>query len=93
MRLQTENRQFYKVKAGQTVKTLAWEAGVSEYLLVKENSLKAELFEGQIIRLPHKGNLYTVKAGDSKRLLCGSEEQFASKNGTDIFYPAMRAVL
>ena len=91
--LNSFEKRLYKVKRGQTLKTLAEQAGVTAYLLVKENGLSAELYEGQILRLPKKGNLYTVKAGDSKKLLCGSEENYAEKNGTEIFYPGMRVFL
>jgi hypothetical protein len=86
-------KRIYKVKRGQTLKSLATEAGVTAYLLVRENALSGELFEGQILYLPPRGNLYTVRAGDSKRFLCGSEENYEKRNGTDIFYLGMKVLL
>ena len=64
---------------------------VSEYLLAKENGLTQAPFAGQILRIPsERGNAYTVREGDTKALLCGSEENYVRKNGTDIFYIGMR---
>lgn len=64
---------------------------VSAWLLVKENGLTEQPFAGQILRIPSEvGNEYTVQAGDTKALLCGSEEEYRRKNGTDVFYIGMR---
>lgn len=64
---------------------------VSERLLAKENGLAETPFAGQILAIPAEcGNAYTVQAGDTKALLCGSEEDFYRKNGTDVFYIGMR---
>ncbi|MBQ8375357.1 MAG: LysM peptidoglycan-binding domain-containing protein [Clostridia bacterium] len=85
------NRQFYKVKAGQTLKAVAEYFSVSPYLLARENGLTAELFEGQILQIPKEtGNAYTVQAGDSEELLCGKKENYLKKNGAQVFYPGMR---
>ena len=52
---------------------------------------KGEITEGQLLRLPQeKGNLYIVRAGDTKELLCGSAGNYKKKNGTDAFYPGMK---
>ena len=89
--LNTEYRQFYQVKQGQTLAEIADYFSVSERLLVQENGLTAPPFIGQILLIPNqRGNAYTVQAGDTKALLCGSEENFYRKNGTDIFYIGMR---
>ncbi len=72
---------------------LAGEIGVSPYLMVSLNGLQGEIFEGQLVFLPKSGNLYTVRAGDTKALLCGSKEKYEEKNGTDIFYPGMKVLL
>ena len=67
---------------------------VSEFLLAKCNGLKTPPFAGQILFIPsEKGNAYIAKEGDTKALLCGSEENFARKNGTDVLYIGMRVVL
>ena len=64
---------------------------VSERLLVQENALTKAPFAGQILTIPtERGNAYTVQEGDTKALLCGSEENFYRKNGTDAFYIGMR---
>ena len=63
---------------------------VSPRLLVKENSLTAQPYAGQILRIPSaKGNAYTVREGDTKALLCGSEGRFERLNGTQDFYVGM----
>ncbi len=67
---------------------------VSPYLLAKVNGLSAPPREGEILEIPkERGNLYVVREGDTKELLCGSEENYARKNGTDIFYIGMRMIL
>ena len=67
---------------------------LSPRLLAKENGLKEPPFVGQVLRIPdERGNTYTVREGDTKSLLCGSDENFARKNGGDAFYIGMRAVL
>lgn len=92
--LKTEKCQYYKVKEGQTLLGIAEYFSVSEWLLVKENDLKAPPHAGQILVIPREtGNRYTVRAGDTKELLCGSEENYLRKNGTDVFYIGMRVIL
>ena len=92
--LKSVQTQYYKVKEGQHLKEIAEYFSVSPYLLAKINALKEEPSSGQILKIPvQKGNLYTVKEGDSKALLCGSVEAFEKKNGTDVFYIGMRVVL
>lgn len=92
--LKTERVKYYKVKNGQSLKEIAEYFSVSPFLLAKINGLKAEPNAGSILAIPtERGNFYTVKEGDTKELLCGSKENFARKNGTDIFYIGMRIVL
>ncbi|MBO5240310.1 MAG: LysM peptidoglycan-binding domain-containing protein [Clostridia bacterium] len=92
--LRLEQKRFYQVRAGQTLKEIASAFCVSEFLLAKCNRLKEPPFAGQILVIPsERGNAYTVKAGDTKVLLCGSEENFERKNGTDILYLGMRVIL
>ena len=86
--------KFYKVKGGQTIEEIAAAFSVSAWLLVKENHLTTQPYAGQILTLPaERGNAYTAQAGESKALLCGSEENFIKKNGTDVVYPGMRVIL
>lgn len=67
---------------------------VSPRLLARENGLRAQPFAGQVLRIPNEcGNAYTVREGDTKSLLCGSEEGFARKNGSGVFYIGMQVVL
>ena len=88
--LKTQSRRYYKVQRGQTLQEIARHFSVAERLLVKENGLTAPPIEGQILQIPkEKGNAYTVREGDSKTLLCGSEEGYARKNGTQVFYIGM----
>ena len=88
--LKFETTRYYKIKEGQTLREIAAAFSVAERLLVKENGLTAEPKTGQILKIPfERGNGYTVRAGDTKALLCGSEENYAKKNGTDIFYIGM----
>lgn len=89
--LKLENVQFYQVKSGQGIEEIALAFSVSPWLLAKENRLTREPFAGQILKIPQeKGNLYIVREGDTKVLLCGSAENYAKKNGTDAFYLGMR---
>ena len=86
--------KYYKVKEGQSLKEIARAFCVAERLLVKCNGLKSEPFAGQILVIPNeRGNVYTAREGDTMALLCGSEENFARKNGGDVLYLGMRVIL
>ena len=92
--LKTQQRQFYQVKKGQTLAEIADYFSVSQFLLVKINKLTSPPYAGQILKIPNeRGNLYTVQEGDTKILLCGSEENYRALNGTDVFYIGMRVVI
>ena len=69
------------------------ELATTPYALAAENGLTEELFEGQLLQLPPPAQIYTVQAGDTKTLVCGNEENYRNKNGTDVFYPGMRILL
>lgn len=87
-------KDYYKVRQGQTLEEIAAAFSVSPYLLAKENQLNGQPFCGQILKIPSQtGHRYTVQAGDSKRLLSGSEEKYREKNGTDVFYIGMEVIL
>lgn len=92
--LYSVSRQFHTVREGQNLQKIAEYYSVSAYLLAQENGLTGELYTGQVLKIPSaKGNAYFVQEGDTKVLLCGSEENYRKKNGTDIFYIGMRVIL
>ena len=92
--LKLEKRKFYRVKKGQTLREISRAFGVAERVLIKTKALFSEVWEGQILRIPACcGNAYTARVGDSKALLCGSEENYREKNGTDALYLGMRVIL
>ncbi len=92
--LELERKKYYKVKRGQTAEMIAKAFHVSVWLLVKENNLTNEVREGQIIKISERyGNAYFVQAGQDKKLLCGSDENYLKNNGTDILYIGMRVIL
>lgn len=85
---------YHKVRQGQTLAEIAAYYSVSEYLLAKENGLREPPQTGMLLRIPsERGNAYTVREGDTKASLCGNEENFMRKNGTDVFYIGMRVIL
>ena len=92
--LKTERVQFYKVQAGQSLEEIAAYFSVSPYLLAKENGLTAPLERGRVLKIPSEcGNSYRVREGDTKALLCGSDENFLRRNGTRVFYIGMLIIL
>ncbi len=85
---------MYQVKRGQTLEGIAEYFSLSPYLLAKENGVTAPLYAGQILTVPSvQGHRYTVQEGDTKALLCGSEENFERLNGTDLFYIGMQVII
>ena len=89
--LNTIYRGYYQVKRGQTLQEIANYFFVAERLLVQVNGLSVPPHAGQILLIPAmSGNAYTVQEGDTKVLLCGNEENYREKNGTDIFYIGMK---
>jgi hypothetical protein len=86
--------QFYKVKRGQTIREIAAAFSLPECALIAYNRLQDEVAEGQILRVPRLcGNLYTVQAGDSVRLLFGDQTNFSRLNLVDFLYPGMTVLL
>ena len=89
--LKMETRKFYQVKAGQSVYDIADAFGVSPFKISQVNHLKEPVYTGQILYIPgEKSNAYTVKEGEDKRLLCGSEEKYFQQNGTHSLYLGMK---
>lgn len=92
--LKTERVQFYKVKEGQSIEEIAEYFSVSAYLLSSLNGLSAPPSAGRILQIPkERGNAYYVREGDTKALLCGSDENYFLRNGTTAFYIGMRVIL
>lgn len=82
---------WYRVKKGDTLLSVAREFGLPECLLASLNSLTEEVRAGQILLLPERRyHLYTVRGGDSKKKLCGSGEKYGEINGTDYFFVGMK---
>lgn len=91
--LEKRSAKFHKVERGQTLAEIAEYFSTSVYLLVKENGLQAPIFVGQVLAVPkQRGNLYVVKEGDTKELLCGSIERYEELNGKN-FYIGLRVLL
>lgn len=79
------------MRKGKTLHDVSEAFSVPETRIAADNGLNGEIREGQILRLPQeRRNLYVVRAGDSKQLLCGGREQYKCINGTDAFYPGMK---
>ena len=92
--LKLEEKKLHIVKAGQTLRSIARVYKIPETVLAKENGLLKEPSAGQVLILPKKqGDYYTVQAGDSFVLLCGSKANYKQKNGTEILYPQMKVWL
>ena len=88
--LNTVHRRYYQVKRGQSLGEIAGYFSVAERLIAQENGLSEPPYPGQILRIPtERGNRYTAQEGDTKDLLCGGEENYRKKNGTDVFYIGM----
>ena len=92
--LKTEQVKYYRVKEGQGVREIAEYFSVSPYLLARCNGLYEEPSAGVILEIPtQRGNFYTVQAGDTKTLLCGSEERYNEINRTTFCYPGLKIFL
>jgi len=89
--LKTERSTFYRVKKGDDINKIAETFSVPPFLLAKINCLMDEVAVGQIITIPSaEGNLYTVRAGDTKEKLCGSKQKYEELNGTSAFFIGMK---
>ena len=94
MKLSLIQPTYYRVKRGQTISSIAKTYDLPPRLLAFYNNLKGEVEEGQVLAIPERqGNLYVVRGGESKTLLCGSPENFERKNGTQCFYIGQTVVL
>lgn len=93
MTLVLKQVRFYRVKKGQTLCSVARAFGVPPRVLAVLNRLEGEIEAGRVLEIPQKENVYTVRGGESKRMLCGSAEKFREKNGTDCLYPMQEIFL
>lgn len=93
MELRLLRRPYYRVKRGQTLSEIARAFGVTPRLLAACNHLKGEPFAGQVLAIPHSGNLYRVQGGESRTLLCGSPARFFERNATHCLYPGQEVLL
>ncbi len=83
----------YRVKHGQKLCEIAAAFGVPPRLLAASNALMGEPEAGQVLFVPAAGNLYIVRGGESKSLLCGSPARFFEKNRTHCLYPGQQVLL
>ena len=91
--LELEKKKLHKVSTGETIEKIAKTYRIPVRSLLLENGLNEEVWVGQVLVLPQRqGDLYTVQAGDSKELICGSIESYEAKNGK-IIYPTLKVWL
>ena len=94
MKLLLKECGYYRVKKGQTLSEIARTFLVPARVLAVANGLTEEVRAGQVLKIPARaGNLYVVRGGESKTLLCGSPESFERKNATVWLYPAQEIFL
>ncbi len=94
MKLHLSTPEYYRVKKGQSLLCIAETFRLPPRVLAAVNHLKEEPEEGSVLFIPEQnGDLYTVRGGESKSLLCGSPENFDEKNRTELFYPAQIVIL
>lgn len=94
MELSLVRKRYYRVKRGQTVYAIAKTFGLTAKVLAAHNGLTEEVRGGEVLEIPAiRRNLYTVRGGESKSLLCGSPEQFEERNATKLFYPGQEILL
>lgn len=88
MELKLQETGFYRVKKGQSLSAIASVFRVPPRVLAAFNGLTGEPHEGAVLSIPpDRRNLYVVRGGESKSLLCGSAENFESRNHTKWLYP------
>lgn len=83
----------WRVRRGQTLSDVARAFGVPPRLLAAVNALDCEPAEGQLLAVPPAGDLYTVRGGETKALLCGSAQRFEERNATRCLYPSQQVFL
>ncbi len=87
MKLELEQKTYYRLKKGQSLADVAKVYGVPPRVLAALNGLKEEPQEGRVLEIPaERRNLYTVRGGESKAMLCGSDKNFEERNKTKLLY-------
>ncbi len=93
MELSLRRPAVWRVRCGQTLSDVARAFGVPPRLLAAVNALDCEPAEGQLLAVPPAGDLYTVRGGETKALLCGSAQRFEERNATRCLYPSQQVFL
>ncbi len=76
----------YRLKRGQTISEAAETFGVTPRALALACPSGGDAAGCVLLVPPPAGDLYRVRGGESKTLLCGSPEAFEKKNGTRHLY-------
>ena len=89
---------FYEMIGGSVFKRDGVETpeGLKKLALVEFGGFLLELIEppaGTLLLIPPACNVYRVRGGETRALLCGSDEAFAQKNGTRCLYPGQIVAL
>ena len=84
---------LYRVRRGQTAAEIARAFGVPARVFAAANALTKEVQAGELVRIPPKGNVFRVRGGETRALLCGSAENFRKKNATASLYPTQEVLL
>lgn len=93
MNVQLVRTSTYRVKRGQTLCDVARAFCCPPSAVASLNALKEEPEEGRVLLIPPARDLYLVRGGESRTLLCGSEENFYARNGTSCLYPGQTVFL
>ncbi len=94
VKLELATGAYFRVKRGQTIAEIARVFHTTPRLIAAENGLSAPPQAGQVLKIPERtGDLYVVRGGESKTLLCGSPEAFARKNASEALYIGQCVVL
>lgn len=93
MELKLKEARLYRVKKGQTVECIARAFEIPPRALAARNGLSGEAEEGRVLEIPARGNVYTVRGGESRSRLCGSNGRFRELNGTDCLYPTQEVLI
>lgn len=94
MELSLKQTRYYRVKRGQTLALIAETFRIPAPVLARENALTSDVEEGQVIIVPAvRRDVYCVRGGESKTLLCGSAARFSELNATACLYPGQIILL
>ena len=94
VKLSIKECEFYRVKKGQTLKSIARAFSCPARMLAACNDLSEEVRAGEVLKIPKiEGNLYRVRGDENKSLLAGSDEGFEKKNFTRWLYPTQQVIL